>query len=157
MGVTLRRLGRDECQLAAGLTVAPEQRVYTGTVTEALAGMGEFRHPHGVFLDETMVGFFIVDSAFAVEFDFCDANDLGIRTFLIDSQHQGLGLGKAATVALRPFLVTAFPGVSAVWLTVNCRNPGAYRCYEQGGFSDTGALYEGGSAGPQHVMRLALS
>lgn len=41
-------------------------------------------------------------------------------------------------------------------LTVNARNPAARAVYLAGGFADTGELYLGGPAGPQHVMRLPL-
>lgn len=157
MALTLRRLPRDQYELATALSVAPEQLEFTGTVADALAGVGNARHPHGIWLDQSLVGFFIVDTRFDLEFDFCEAGSLGIRTFLIDNRRQGQGLGKVAVKALRPYLAEAYPASAAVWLTVNCRNQAAYRCYEQGGFADTGDLYLGGAAGPQHVMRQQLS
>lgn len=156
MALTLRRLGDDEFNLATELAVAPEQLEFTGTIAEALDRLGDSRHPHGIWLDDLLVGFFIIDTDFAAEFEFCSEGALGIRTFLIDSRRQGQGLGKAAARALLPFLQVAYLQRASVWLTVNCRNRGAYHCYETAGFTDTGALYEGGAAGPQHVMRMAL-
>jgi len=156
MALTFQRLGPEQFGLGTELAVAPEQLEFTGTVGEALVQLGDYRHPHGIWRDELLVGFFIVDTNFAAEFDFCDEGDLGIRTFLIDSRYQGQGLGKAAAGAIKPFLETSYPDFGTVWLTVNCRNRGAYLCYEAGGFSDTGDCYLGGAAGPQHVMRLAL-
>ncbi|HET8905093.1 MAG TPA: GNAT family N-acetyltransferase [Saccharospirillum sp.] len=156
MALTIERLARDQYELATALSVAPEQLEFTGTVADALAGVGEGRQPHGIWLDQSLVGFFIVDTRFDLEFDFCEAGSLGIRTFLIDNRRQGQGLGKAAAKALRPYLAEAYPASATVWLTVNCRNQAAYRCYEQGGFADTGDLYLGGAAGPQHVMRQKL-
>ncbi len=41
-------------------------------------------------------------------------------------------------------------------LTVNVRNQVARRLYLRHGFSDSGQLYLGGNAGPQHVLRLDL-
>ncbi|MEP4545153.1 MAG: GNAT family N-acetyltransferase [Saccharospirillum sp.] len=155
--LSLERLPRDGYERATALSVAPEQLAYTGTVADALAGSDEARHPHGIWFDQSLVGFFIVDTRFDREFEFCDQGSLGIRTFLIDSRRQGQGLGKAAVIALTPYLARAYPGSAAVWLTVNCRNLAAYRCYQQGGFTDTGDLYLGGAAGPQHVMRQSLS
>lgn len=156
MALTLRRLLCNQYGLATALSVAPEQLEYTGTVADALAGIGDSRQPHGIWLDQSLVGFFIVDTRFDLEFDFCVAGSLGIRTFLIDNRRQGQGLGKAAAKALRPCLAGAYPASATAWLTVNCRNQSAYRCYEQGGFADTGYLYLGGAAGPQHVMRQEL-
>lgn len=156
MVLTLRRLPRDQYELATALSVASEQLEFTGTVADALAGVGDARHPHGIWLDQSLVGFFIVDTRFDLEFDFCESGSLGIRTFLIDSRRQGQGLGKAAAKALTLYLAEAYPVSAKVWLTVNCRNQAAYRCYEQGGFADTGDLYLGGAAGPQHVMRQPL-
>jgi hypothetical protein len=43
-----------------------------------------------------------------------------------------------------------------VVLTVNVRNPVARAVYVRGGFVDAGELHLGGSAGPQHVLRLDL-
>ena len=149
----IERLTPDLYALATSLLVAPEQLEFTGTVADALAGIDDGRHPHGIWFDRSLVGFFIVDTQFHREFDFCGAGSLGIRTFLIDRQRQGQGLGKAAVKALGPYLAEAYPASAAAWLTVNCRNLAAYRCYEQGGFTDTGDLYLGGAAGPQHVMR----
>lgn len=157
MTVTLRRLLSDQYEQSIALSVAQEQLEFTGKVAEALDGVGDARHPHGIWLDQSLVGFFIVDTRFGLEFDFCETGSLGIRTFLIDSRRQGKGLGKAAATALMPFLARAYPASATVWLTVNCRNRAAYRCYEQGGFTDTGDLYLGGAAGPQHVMRQQLS
>ena len=41
-------------------------------------------------------------------------------------------------------------------LSVNVRNPVAIRTYARAGFADTGELYLGGTAGPQHVFELWL-
>jgi len=43
-----------------------------------------------------------------------------------------------------------------VVLTVNVRNQVARQLYLRHGFTDTGKLYLGGSAGPQNVLRLVL-
>lgn len=157
MALILERLTRDQFELATSLSVAPEQLEFTGTVADALAGVDGTRHPHGIWLDRSLVGFFIVDTRFDLAFDFSEVGSLGIRTFLIDGQRQGQGLGKAAVKALRPYLTGAYPASDMIWLTVNCKNLTAYRCYERGGFTDTGDLYLGGAAGPQHVMHQALT
>jgi RimJ/RimL family protein N-acetyltransferase len=49
-----------------------------------------------------------------------------------------------------------FPRARTLVLTVNVRNPAARAVYVRGGFVDAGELYLGGSAGPQHVLRLHL-
>ena len=60
-------------------------------------------------------------------------------------------------MAALPGLVTReLPGARTVVLTVNVRNQVARQLYLRHGFTDTGELYLGGSAGPQHVLRLVL-
>lgn len=59
--------------------------------------------------------------------------------------------------ALPSYLNESYPERSAVYLTVNCRNVAAYQCYLKAGFQDTGNLYHGGPAGPQHIMMLHVS
>ena len=82
---------------------------------------------------------------------------LGLRAFFIDSSNQGKGYGKAAAMELKPYLVREYSSYSSIALTVNGNNPAAYKCYLGAGFEDTGALYQGGKAGPQHIMRMELA
>jgi predicted GNAT family acetyltransferase len=58
--------------------------------------------------------------------------------------------------ALPGTLAADLPAARSVVLTVNVRNDVARRLYLRGGFVDTGELHLGGSAGPQHVLRLDL-
>ena len=82
--------------------------------------------------------------------------DVLLRAFLVDAAAQGRGVATRALAALPDFVAERLPGVRRVVLSVNVRNPVAIRTYARAGFADTGALYLGGTAGPQHVFELWL-
>lgn len=81
---------------------------------------------------------------------------LGIHGFLVDHRQRRRGYALAALLSL-PWLVRAtLPGWTALALSVNVQNAPAIATYEAGGFVDTGELFLGGDAGPQHVMTRPL-
>ncbi|CAM2834384.1 GNAT family N-acetyltransferase [Moritella viscosa] len=80
-------------------------------------------------------------------------NGVGLRTFAIDFNQQGKGLGTSSVKALFPYLKENDSSYNFVYLTVNCKNPGARVCYLKGGFEDTGKQYLNGAAGPQYIMQ----
>ena len=61
---------------------------------------------------------------------------------------------RSARIALPDVVRRDFPDARSLVLTVNVRNPAARAVYLGGGFVDGGEQYLGGSAGPQHVLRL---
>ncbi|MEL6114852.1 GNAT family N-acetyltransferase [Photobacterium sp. SP02] len=140
----------------AELSVATEQVKFVGTMEEILVNIDDTVHPHVIMDSDTVVGFFLIDTQYGHSFDFADSEALGLRAFFIDQRHQGKGYAKRAVLALRAFLESAYPDFAQIYLTVNCKNPAARHCYQQGGFADTHELYLGGAAGPQHIMRMAL-
>lgn len=68
-----------------------------------------------------------------------------------------MGIATAAVRAMGSYLRGHYPHAPAVMLTVNIANPAAVACYRNGGFTDTGEIWPKGDAGPQHVMRMALT
>lgn len=82
---------------------------------------------------------------------------VALRSFLIDIAWQGRGLGGAALEAIRAWVAARHPDRERIVLTVNVRNEAAVRAYLRAGYRDSGGLYHGGSAGPQHVLWRPLS
>src|SRR6478609_8465113 len=78
-----------------------------------------------------------------------------LRGFLIDSRHQGKGLGTlaatAAVEAARKLTARHQSCESGVVLSVNEENHAGLSAYRRAGFVDAGP-YLGGSAGPQRTM-----
>lgn len=140
----------------AELSVAPEQVKFVGTMEEILVNIDDTVHPHVIMDSDTVVGFFLIDTQYGHKYDFARSEALGLRAFFIDHRHQGKGYAKRAVLALKAFLVSAYPDFDQIYLTVNCKNPAARHCYVQGGFTDTHELYLGGAAGPQHIMHMTL-
>ena len=73
--------------------------------------------------------------------------------FVLDKNQQGKGLGTGTVKALFPYLQANYSAYESIYLTVNCKNPAAFNCYQKGGFEDTNEQYLGGAAGPQFIMR----
>lgn len=154
--VNIRRYSSADHTAVQSLAVNPDQVQYVGGIDELFESVPPTWHFHVVEHEGDIVGFFNIDTAYAENYDFAEPNELGLRAFFIDASTQGRGYGKAAAAALQPYLVQAYPKHASIALTVNCRNQAAYHCYLAGGFSDTGSLYHGGKAGPQHIMRMPL-
>ncbi len=139
----------------AHLTLAPDQTQFSLPPAEALMQAGAFDH-FTISADDEVVGYFRIDTAYADHMDFALPGELGMRAFSIGAEFQGRGHAKAACRMLAPILAEHYPDAPSVALTVNCANPAALRAYLSGGFNDTGYLYFGGRAGPQHILRLEL-
>ncbi len=155
--ITLRPLGRGDFGIVAEIGVAPEQLKFSGSVTEAFEADEDGVDFHAIFHDGQAVGFFKIDRHYRQTVTLAEPHDLGLRAFLIDLKAQGQGIATSAVRALPAYLREMYPGASAVMLTVNKINPAAIACYLKGGFVDTGQTWLKGEAGPQHVMRMALT
>jgi GNAT superfamily N-acetyltransferase len=142
----------------AVLALAPtaEQERWSGAAAQTLpaAEADPRRHPF-VILDEqgTPAGFFVLDETPSPA---DPTADLVLRAFFVDQAHQGRGTASRALAALAGLVSGELPAARTVLLTVNVRNQVARQLYLRHGFTDTGELYLGGSAGPQHVLRLVL-
>ncbi len=155
--IKIERMKPHHLEQVTTLEVAEDQLKYVGTLEEILVNVSDACHPHVVIANNEIVGFFLLDIEYPENYDFCAVNSVGLRAFLISNKYQGKGYGKGATLALRPYLKANIPKYQYIYLTVNCKNVAAYRCYLSANFEDTKALYLGGAAGPQHIMRLKIT
>ncbi|WP_434361197.1 GNAT family N-acetyltransferase [Parasalinivibrio latis] len=138
------------------ISISPEQLPFVGTAAEFLADKQKGIHHHVILVNREVIGFFKIDTSYFHHYDFCDGPALGLRAVCIDEKFQGKGIGTEFIRLLKRYLQKHFPSFPLIYLTVNCKNPGAFKCYRRGGFADTGFLYLGGEYGPQHVMRMEL-
>ncbi len=155
--ISLQPMSSQHLNQVSELHVAEEQLKFVGTMEEILVNVDNKVHPH-VMVNESdkVVGFFLVDTTYGEQYDFAVCGALGLRAFFVDTRYQGSGYGKQAVAALHSYLQKCYERFEFIYLTVNCKNPGAYRCYELNGFKDNGELYHGGPAGPQHIMKMSL-
>lgn len=155
--IELRSISKQDLDLVRHIQVSADQAIYGGTIQQAFDETEEAVDFHAAFDDTRAVGFFKIDRGFALNNDFAHEGELGLRAFKIDSAQQGKGYGVATAKALQTYLPDLYPAAPSIVLTVNLANPAAYACYRKAGFVDTGDLFNGGLAGPQHIMRMSLS
>lgn len=152
MIITIEKLTDADVTAVQNITLADEQNKFASTAEAFLKDGSETMQLHIIKCDAAVVGFFKIDIAYASKHEFCPDGGIGLRTFAIDLNHQGKGLGSRAVKALFPYLSANYDAYDAIYLTVNCKNPGAKKCYLKGGFVDTGKQYYGGKIGPQYIM-----
>ena len=157
MRVTLAPLTPDRRAAACALAVAPEQVVFSGQAVDFVTTPDPQMDSHVILADGAVVGFFRIDRDYATVHDFARPGDLGLRSVIVDRAQQGRGIGSAMIRALPAYLADHYPGATDLYLTVNLRNPGARKSYLNGGFTDNGAHFLGGDAGPQHIMHMTLT
>lgn len=139
----------------AALRVKPGQEAYAGD--PALSLRMALDDPSGeamaVLDGDTVIGFYRLDfSANAVIGRGIGAPGVGLRAFVIDAAHQGRGIGARAALALCADIECRHPRRRLVLLLVHCRNTAGIATYRKAGFVDSGQLFAGGNAGPQHLM-----
>ncbi|MBL4831059.1 MAG: GNAT family N-acetyltransferase [Aliivibrio sp.] len=140
------------------LSVTTEQSQFTvSNIAEFLGCLASHEHPQLILSDDQVVGFFILDTQYNNHYDFCPSEAIGIRGLLIDQRFQGQGFAVQAILAMPAYISKKYSTFSSIYLTVNCRNEPAYNCYLKCGFKDSGHLYYGGAAGPQHIMSYAIT
>jgi GNAT superfamily N-acetyltransferase len=139
------------------LTVYKEQKAFVGTIDAVLNSINDQVHLHLILYHDTVIGVFLIDLSYPQKYDFAPASSLGLRAYMIDSEHQGKGYGTQGIKILPNYLKKNYSDHGLIFLTVNCKNNFAHRCYLTGGFIDTNQLYLGGPAGPQHIMTLKFA
>lgn len=154
--VTIERLTASHINEVKSIELTEEQIQFAGTAQDFLKDKNESVLLYIIKSDNHVVGFFKIDTAYPKTYEFCPSGNVGLRAFAIDKKQQGKGLGTKAVKALLNFYQDQNNGNSHIYLTVNCKNPAARVCYLKGGFEDTGELYLGGPAGPQHIMRAQI-
>jgi GNAT superfamily N-acetyltransferase len=142
------------------LAVHPGQLPFVGHVSDSLADVHVCPESEALALlhEEAVVGYVRIDRRATALGDHPLAEGaVALRSFLIDASRQGQGLGGAALEAIRRYVTVRHPDRKRILLTVNVRNAQAVRSYLRAGYRDSGELYHGGRAGPQHVLWCPLS
>lgn len=143
------------CSAVRALQVKPGQGAYAGDPAFNLASAQDDPQSEAmaVIADERVVGFYRLDFARnAVIGRHPGAPSVGLRAFLIDARHQGCGIGRRAAIAMCEDVRRRHPDRRLLLLLVHCRNLAGIAVYRKAGFVDTGELFGGGRAGPQHLM-----
>lgn len=156
MNLGYERLGAEDAPRVAHLTLRPGQDQFTAVPAQRLAALRPGEDPWGVLWDDVLAGFLIIDRYYSSQYDFAHSGEPGLRSVLIDAARQGEGIGTAAMEALPALMQAEYPQARSLVLTVNRQNPGALAVYLRAGFVDTGTLFLGGRAGPQHILRMPL-
>jgi RimJ/RimL family protein N-acetyltransferase len=158
MDVRLAPAGPELRERLLALAPRPEQERFAGRLTQTLpaAEADPEREPVAILADGEPVGFFVLHRGPAAGELAPDRRDVLLRAFLVDARAQGRGIATRALAALPDFVAESLPGVHRIVLSVNVKNPVAIRTYARAGFADSGRLYLGGAAGPQHVFELWL-
>jgi len=158
-GIDVRPVDDTSRAAAIALTVHPDQAAFVGRVADSLADVAVCPGSEGLALleDGRVVGYVRIDRTASALGDHPLADGaVALRSFLIDAGLQGRGLGTRALDAIARYVSRRHPDRERIVLSVNVRNEGAVRAYRRAGYRDSGALYHGGPAGPQHVLWLPL-
>lgn len=153
MSVIIRPYKPEDWSQVSQLSVTSDQLKYVASIDYLFSNRKKHWDYFVLEANETIIGFFNLDTAYWKEYDFALSGEYGIRSFFIDQRFQGQGFSRKAVIALPILIFQQYPNCPSLCLTVNCKNPVAYQSYLAGGFQDTRELYLGGSAGPQHIMR----
>lgn len=156
--ITISRLTSRHFDELRRLRVRPEQEEFAVPDAQALAQQLKSSELPFVMLKNThLVGFFFVDLDYSKNHDFCSQQGAGVRMVMVDQAFQGQGIAARCLMQLPRWLQQHYPDIKELYLTVNCRNPRALRCYEKCNYLNTGELYLGGPVGPQYIMRSEIS
>jgi len=153
--ISIRKYEETDWKEVKKLAVYDDQVKYVGTIKDLFGNRLDSWNFQLIEANEEIVGFFNIDTGYASQYEFAYENEIGLRAFFISSEHQGNGYCTGTMKKLPEYLKENYQEYPSICLTVNSKNRAAYQCYLEGGFQDTGDLYYGGSAGPQHIMRMA--
>ena len=150
--ILISKLNSSDVMYVKNIQLAEEQIKFAGIAEDFLNDKSETMHLYVIKLNQLVVGYFKIDIAYSSQYEFCPEDVIGLRSFVIDKKQQGKGIGTKAVEALLLYVKEAYGNYSAIYLTVNCQNPGAKKCYEKAGFENVDSKYLGGAAGPQYIM-----
>lgn len=140
-------------------TLDEKQLQYTATAEQALKRIEQrndtLAFPITIFENEEPAGFFVLDFGHdKLEYTDNHASML-LRSFSINPELQGKGIGKAAMIQVDEFIRENFRDCDEIVLAVNQNNISAYQLYLKVGYQ-----YEGkeriGRSGPQYLMSKKL-
>jgi len=113
--------------------------------------------PFGVYRDDDIVSFFTLESSnpnVQMIDDF--VGSYWLDSFFITKHYRGRGLAKTIFLEIINNVKVYFPHATSLNLTVNFRNKIAKKIYQDCGVLDTGMIYRGGPAGPQHIYSISI-
>jgi len=139
------------------LSVSKEQLPYVGEMNSLLVNIKDSWKYQVILHDDQPVGIFNIDEGYSLEYGFASKGALGFRAFLIDYRMQGKGIGSKVLSLLKTYVSELYPDRETLVLTVNCKNTSAYQLYLKYGFESDDRLYQGGAAGPQHILTMYLN
>lgn len=150
--ITIEKLEYAHIEPVSTIQLSREQVAFASTAKDFLLDRCDTTHLHVIKNNNVIVGFFKLDIAYPTCHDFCPVGSLGLKSFALDKNQQGKGLGTKAVKALSPYLKINYANYHLIYLTVNCKNIIAFNCYQKGGFEYSNNKYLGGAAGPQFIM-----
>ena len=155
--VKVRVLADSDRSFLKKIELDDSQSMFANSATEFMDGESDAWELFVIELDERVVGYFKIDTEYAAKMDFCPTQGVGLRDFVVDPKEQGKGVGRRAIAALIQYLDKYYVDYSEIYLTVNCKNIGAVRCYLRAGFVQCEEQYLGGPAGPQYIMKASIN
>lgn len=131
------------------------QLQYTASAGQALQRIEEredtLAFPITILKDEDPCGFFVLDFG-DDKLELTDNKDaMLLRSFSINPELQGKGIGKTAMIQVDEFVRENFKDCDEIVLAVNQNNISAYQLYRKVGYQYEGKIRIGRS-GPQYIM-----
>ncbi|MCD8820840.1 GNAT family N-acetyltransferase [Staphylococcus gallinarum] len=147
-GIALIPYNEDLYEAVEGITLKAEDNQFTKTPIEniRLAQMDSERHPTLVFnAQQQCVGFFTLHEGDGVRpYSSNVAESIFFRSFSIDVRYRGMGYAKCIIEELERYVLSYFPHVKSIYLTVNNDNEIARKLYAACNYEHVGdSLLEG--------------
>ena len=152
----IKPLRKGDLNKVLSIQASAEQIAFSADPTSFIETHVQGTLPFLIWESEQVIGYFKLDTLLSQKQNYCPVNSLGLCTLLIDKRMQGKGVGTQSVLRAIEYVKAHFQQYDYLYLTVNCKNLAAYRCYLKAGFEDTDQLYLGGPVGPQHIMRVSL-
>lgn len=162
----IEKTGLSDLRKVEAIAVTMDQSGFVSPPAQTLTLISELGYedralPFRIVLNGETIGFFTLNffcpiQSQADEEYYGGERDCRVESFMIDQNYQRQGFGLKAFMEIVALLKRGFPHINALKLSVNFQNEAAKSFYLKCGLSDTGKVYHGGSAGPQHIYRMEL-
>lgn len=132
----------------------PEQAKFTSSIDECKKDevfSDSQKSVITIMYNDKPIGFFILDTGVAKTKLTDNRFAILLRSFSLNPNYQGKGLGKKAVLLITDLLRQKYPEINEIVLSVNVRNINAYHTYLNAGFVDTQKYIEG-VMGQQHIL-----
>ena len=155
--IALCPLARADVARVQGLTLAPGQDGFVGTIADMTDAPDPLQDFHVIEQGAAPVGFFKIDRAYERRHPELGAGAHALRGLLIDAAHQGRGLGRAAMGLLPGYIRAHYPAARHLWLTVDADNAAAIALYTASGWQREPGFAYVGRVGPEVRFCLPLT